>query len=372
MKIIKSVLIICILINGLFGISQTKPIKIYSSEEVSIDFLKDKFRLHFNPKSSSKIELVCRSTVKKEIGRMPLPFTEEQFDVYAEKYFKSYYSKGFIYDHVFLFDEMNGVFYTYEGNLALEKLKDNATQYSNNITIEKGAKRPDKKISFLKENSFVFIYVDNELLDVLLLNTKKDKLVSYKKMTDIIELKHWYLQPFIPKVYYSIAYENGRFIVSEADSITRDTDKIYFDTPDTKNSSDKYCIEIQGGKYYLGEETRESFSANKEAILNKYESKISDTRQVKDASQLYYEYSKSYWTNFVKFYYYLNYTISSLPGSNFCNFSYFSGNSGKLIDGVYNVEVHNKINSCQSFSIVLKNNTLSKFDLQSDFSNQKY
>ncbi|RAR73754.1 hypothetical protein [Flavobacterium aciduliphilum] len=372
MKIIKSFLIVCIFINGLFGISQTKPIQIYSSEEVSIDFLKDKFRFHFNPKSSSKIELVFRSTVKEELGRIPLPYTEEQFDVYAEKYFKPYYSKWFIYDHVFLFDEMNGVFYTYEGNLALEKLKNNAIQYSHNITIEKGAKRPDKKISFLEENSFVFIYVDNELLDVLLLNTKKDQLVSYKKMTDIMELKHWYLQPFIPKVYYSIAYENGGFVVSEADSITRDPDKIYFDTPDTNNSEDKYCIEIQGGKYYLGEETRESFSLNKEAILNKYESKISNTRQTKDSSQLYYEYSESYWTNFVKFYYYLNYTIGSLPGNNSSHFSYFYGNSGALKDGVYNVEVHNKINSCQSFSIVLKNNTLSRFDLQSDFSNQKY
>lgn len=371
MKIIKNVLIICVLINGLFCYGQTKPVKIYSSEEVSINFLKDKFRIHFNSKSSSKIELVFRDTIKEELGRIPMPYTEEQFDVFAEKYFKSYYSKWFYYDHVFLFDEIKGVIYTYRGNLALEKLKDNATQYSNNITIEKGAKRPDKKVSFLKENTFLFIYVDNELLDVILIKTKKEKLVSYK-MDYMYELKHWYLQPFIPKVYYSIAYENGGFIVSEADSITRDSDKIYFDTPDTKNSPDKYCIEIQGGKYYLGEETREAFLANKEALLNKYESKISATRQVKDASQLYYEYSKSYWTNFVKFYYYLNYTISSLPGSNSCNFSYFYGNSGALKDGVYNVEVHNKINSCQSFSIVLKNNTLTRFDLQNDFSNQKY
>jgi hypothetical protein len=371
MKIIKNVMIISILINGLLCYCQTKPVKIYSSEEISISFLKDKFRIHFNSKSSSKIELVFRDTIKEELGRIPMPYSEEQFDEYAEKYYKSYYAQSLYSDHVFLFDELKGVFYTYGGNQVLEKLSENATQYSNNITIEKGAKRPDKKVSFLKENTYLFIYVDNELLDVILINTKKEKLVTYKK-DYMFELKHWYLQPFIPKVYYSIAYEDGRFIVSKADSITRLSDKIYFDTPYTKNSSDKYYIEIQGGKYYLGEETRESFSANKKAILNKYESKISETRQVKDASQLYYEYSESYWTNFVKFYYYLNYTISSLPGSNFCNFSYFSGNSRKLKDGVYNVEVHNKINSCQSFSIVLKNNTLSRFDLRSDFSNQKY
>ena len=85
MKIIKNVLIICVLINGLFCYSQTKPVKIYSSEEVSIIFLKDKFRIHFNSKSSSKIELVFRDTIKEELGRIPMPYTEEQFDVFAEK-----------------------------------------------------------------------------------------------------------------------------------------------------------------------------------------------------------------------------------------------------------------------------------------------
>lgn len=366
-----TLLFICFLVY-IYSFSQSNKNLIFSNSDLDILWSEGKLNINYNQKSSNKIEILFADTLQIKSRKLVNKFSNIEFNKLAKEFFDKNYDYTKRYNKLIYYDSKNEYFVKFYNKYSTEKLYEikkkssikSAEMWSPFIEIKKNDKRPSKKLTFSDTNHLlIFIFINDEFVIAKNIFFDNEKLIKNDDLSDDLHLlKNKFIQTLEPnKTLFSIQFINDSFIVNKVEDKSNPK-LVYFDAPLNYDT-----IEIESPKTYLGQVTREEFSLNKEALLQKYESRIVGY----DGTHLYYEYSNSEWNDCVRFYYHKSTEIETLPGRKVDSWS-FTNDNVKKEDGLYNVIIHNNSDIYTSFYIYLKNKAITKINNPIDYDEVKY